>query len=105
MRGYREVLNARLAGNELNKVFIFVDVMPLIETGNGWLKSLPLGFIVTDPLDEKPMPLHGLYDTKVYINGGCKQRNEFIAECVMAAKPKSLTVNTAGGDIEIWETV
>lgn len=103
MRGYRDLKAARINGIVTPRVFIFVDALPLIATPNGWMKDFPLGFLLADPMDRPAQPLLAVYDLDVSINGGCKERNDEIAEMVWAAKPRSLTVNTAGGDMEIWE--
>lgn len=103
MRGYRELLSARLKGQTVKKVFMFVDATPLIKTDRGYLKTFPLGFLLIDTFDQTPMNLNALFEQDVCISGGNKDRNFFIARCVASAKPNRISINNAGGELEIWD--
>ena len=93
MKGYSNIQKCRSRGDAIQRAFIFVDASPLIRDGDRWARQLPVGFILVDPLDTDSISFHALRGMDVVINGGDKDRVNFIAQKVLDARPARIVTN------------
>ncbi len=100
MKGYSSIAKCRSNGDQIQRVFIFVDASPLIRDGDRWARQLPVGFVQLDPLDTDSISFPALHGLDVVINGGDADRVNFIAQKVLDAKPRLIVTNN-GHSMEI----
>ena len=93
MKGYQEILQHRIDGHSLETVWVFVDVVPLLNRGGKWLKTCPFGVILIDPMDtQDSLRFHALNDLIVQVQGQ-HDRIVFIGNRIIAAKPRAMVLN------------
>lgn len=104
MKGYQEILAHRVNGHTLDTVWVYVDVVPLLNRSGKHLKTFPLGVILIDPMDtQSGLQFHALNDLIVQVQGQ-HDRIVFIGNKILAAKPRAMVLND-GKNMELFRCI
>ena len=94
MIGYRDVMQARLDGHEVNSVFFYVDACPYRLIDGKVLSSLPIGVIVADPTDSpSEHSFFALQGAQVYVIAGTVERAKAFGERIWQYAPHKLVMS------------
>lgn len=102
MKGYDKIMQLTKDGFTVEKAFVYVDAVPLINEDGVYCKTFQTGIILIDPLDLLNKSFKALRDSTVFIYGDNDERVTAFAELIWEAQPKRI-VYTTPAKMEIWQ--
>ena len=102
MIGYKELLQARIRGDEVSTVFVYVDAIPYRLIDGKPRKQFGTGVVIIYPDDDVSQSFTAMHGLIVHIIGGDEQRVKLFVDRIWKFNPLQIVANW-GDAMEIIE--